>query len=155
MWNWNEDNVKALTAGWQSGKSAAVIAGELGITRNAVIGKVHRLGLSSKRKRKTVVLAGAPARSRRLARRKSGGNQEPIIIVPVGPPEPVEGGISLLALDHFHCRAVIGVGDDGLARYCGAEREKKADGLSSYCLGHGNLYYRRDFGNGAGEEHNA
>ena len=40
-------NVEILTKMWAEGNSASQIAKELGgVTRNAVIGKVHRLGLS-------------------------------------------------------------------------------------------------------------
>jgi GcrA cell cycle regulator len=33
---------------WKDGASASIIGDELGITRNAVIGKVHRLGLEAR-----------------------------------------------------------------------------------------------------------
>ena len=44
---WTDDRVEQLKKLWEAGHSASQIAGELGnVTRNAVIGKVHRLGLS-------------------------------------------------------------------------------------------------------------
>src|SRR3981081_234422 len=46
---WTDDRVELLKKLWADGLSASQIAGELGgITRNAVIGKVHRLGLSGR-----------------------------------------------------------------------------------------------------------
>ena len=46
---WTPDRVEILTTMWMEGKSASLIAKELGdVTRNAVIGKVHRLGLSNR-----------------------------------------------------------------------------------------------------------
>lgn len=46
---WTEDRVETLTKLWAEGLSASQIAGRLGgVTRNAVIGKVHRLGLSGR-----------------------------------------------------------------------------------------------------------
>ena len=47
---WTEDRVGALKKLWLEGQSASQIAKQLGggVTRNAVIGKVHRLGLSGR-----------------------------------------------------------------------------------------------------------
>ena len=46
---WTEDRVEKLKMLWQDGSSASQIAKALGdVTRNAVIGKVHRLGLSNR-----------------------------------------------------------------------------------------------------------
>ncbi|WP_370206061.1 GcrA family cell cycle regulator [Pararhodobacter marinus] len=47
--SWTDERVELLKKMWAEGKSASQIAKELGsVTRNAVIGKVHRLGLSSR-----------------------------------------------------------------------------------------------------------
>ncbi len=47
--SWTDDRVEILKKMWGEGQSASVIAKELGgVTRNAVIGKVHRLGLSNR-----------------------------------------------------------------------------------------------------------
>jgi GcrA cell cycle regulator len=47
--SWTDERVEALKTMWGEGKSASHIAKELGgVTRNAVIGKVHRLGLSNR-----------------------------------------------------------------------------------------------------------
>src|SRR4029078_9493946 len=44
---WSDDRVEQLKKLWEGGLSASQIAAELGnVTRNAGIGKVHRLGLS-------------------------------------------------------------------------------------------------------------
>ncbi|RMF18043.1 MAG: global cell cycle regulator GcrA-like protein [Alphaproteobacteria bacterium] len=47
---WTEDNIEKLKKLWEKGLSASQIAEKLGdgISRNAVIGKVHRLGLKSR-----------------------------------------------------------------------------------------------------------
>lgn len=46
---WTDDRVDLLKKLWSEGLSASQIAGRLGdVTRNAVIGKVHRLGLSGR-----------------------------------------------------------------------------------------------------------
>jgi len=49
--NWTDDRVELLKKLWSDGLSASQIAAELGgISRNSVIGKVHRLGLSGRAK---------------------------------------------------------------------------------------------------------
>ncbi|MDO5622155.1 MAG: GcrA family cell cycle regulator [Paracoccus sp. (in: a-proteobacteria)] len=47
--SWTDERVETLKRMWSEGQSASQIAKELGgVTRNAVIGKVHRLGLSNR-----------------------------------------------------------------------------------------------------------
>ncbi|MEM9047604.1 MAG: GcrA family cell cycle regulator [Pseudomonadota bacterium] len=47
--SWTDERVDLLKSMWNEGKSASQIAKALGgVTRNAVIGKVHRLGLSNR-----------------------------------------------------------------------------------------------------------
>jgi GcrA cell cycle regulator len=47
--SWTDERVETLKRMWGEGQSASQIAKELGgVTRNAVIGKVHRLGLSNR-----------------------------------------------------------------------------------------------------------
>ena len=49
--SWTDERVELLKKLWSDGLSASQIAAELGgITRNAVIGKAHRLGLSGRAK---------------------------------------------------------------------------------------------------------
>jgi GcrA cell cycle regulator len=49
--SWTDERVELLKKLWADGLSASQIAAELGsVTRNAVIGKVHRLGLSGRAK---------------------------------------------------------------------------------------------------------
>lgn len=46
---WNDERVELLKKYWSEGLSASQIASKMGgVTRNAVIGKVHRLGLSGR-----------------------------------------------------------------------------------------------------------
>jgi len=59
---WTDERVEHLKQLWSDGLSASQIASKLGgITRNAVIGKVHRLGLSGR---------GSPSRTSRPRSRK-------------------------------------------------------------------------------------
>lgn len=79
--NWTEERVELLRKLWAEGLSASQIAAQLGsVTRNAVIGKVHRLKLSSRgrataaptRQKKAPVNAGnavkTPARAASVSR---------------------------------------------------------------------------------------
>src|SRR3981189_1652835 len=77
---WSEDRVEQLKKLWEGGLSASQIAAELGnVTRNAVIGKVHRLALPA---RATPPPPAAPPRRKarpaqhmmRVARPVSRGN---------------------------------------------------------------------------------
>jgi len=59
--SWTDERVELLKKMWTEGKSASQIAKELGsVTRNAVIGKVHRLGLASRIATDTAEPAEAP-----------------------------------------------------------------------------------------------
>ena len=60
--SWTDERVETLKKMWGEGQSASQIAKELGsVTRNAVIGKVHRLGLSNRVGTGPVVPAPVPA----------------------------------------------------------------------------------------------
>lgn len=48
---WSDGQIAELKALWIAGPSAAVIARKLGKTRNAVLGKVHRLNLEQRSNR--------------------------------------------------------------------------------------------------------
>src|ERR1700754_709260 len=91
---WTDDRVELLKRLWQEGLSASQIAGELGgITRNAVIGKVHRLGLSGRAK----APSSAAPRQGRMPRRAMRGTpalaRQPYPIYEIEPelePQPLE-----------------------------------------------------------------
>ena len=81
---WTEERVELLKKLWLEGLSASQIAGVLGegVTRNAVIGKVHRLKLSGRAKPTSsaprVRSAMRPAASRRVVTPSSGGRSSGI-----------------------------------------------------------------------------
>ena len=63
--SWNDERVELLKKLWTDGLSASQIAAELGgVTRNAVIGKVHRLGLSGRARSQS---SSAPRQQRKAA----------------------------------------------------------------------------------------
>jgi len=45
---WTEDKIKKLKKLWQAGKATAEIAKNLGMSKNSIIGKVHRLDLAAR-----------------------------------------------------------------------------------------------------------
>ena len=80
---WTDDRVEILKTMWGEGRSASQIATELGgVTRNAVIGKVHRLGLSNRpAKAAKATTANAPKPAKAAAKPKV---EKAIAATPVG-----------------------------------------------------------------------
>ncbi len=66
--SWTDERVEVLKKMWGEGQSASQIAKELGgVTRNAVIGKVHRLGLSNRAARAEAAPKEKPAAAKPAA----------------------------------------------------------------------------------------
>lgn len=81
--SWTDERVERLKTLWAEGLSASQIAAELGsVTRNAVIGKVHRLGLSGRAKPQ-VQAARPAAAAAAVPRVKSPAPPRPV--APVAP----------------------------------------------------------------------
>mgnify|MGYP001462577898 CR=1 FL=1 len=59
---WTPENIAALIALWEEGLTTSVMGARLGITKNAVVGKVHRLGLPKRQSpiRKSVEKVAKP-----------------------------------------------------------------------------------------------
>lgn len=132
---WSDDRVATLSKLWRDGLSASQIARQLGgVTRNAVIGKVHRLGLSGRAAPSSPrTLAQRPARPRRPHRapapRPLGGARR----FAAAPPEGPEGaGLvdDLVRLGPHACKWPIGDPKQDGFSFCGRE----ADGR--YCAAH-------------------
>jgi len=80
--SWSAERVTALKTLWLAGRSAAEIAKALGgVTRNAVIGKVHRLGLAGRME------PSAPRRTR-AERPRTSALRRPSPSRPPPPPPP-------------------------------------------------------------------
>lgn len=81
--SWTDERVEVLKKMWGEGQSASVIAKELGgVTRNAVIGKVHRLGLSN-RVTSTTAKPAAKEKAKTQAKAKPAAPA-----TPTAPPKP-------------------------------------------------------------------
>ena len=130
--NWSEDRVNTLTSLWLNGLSASQIARQLGgVTRNAVIGKVHRLGLSGRAQ------PSRPARLTRAPRRAAPAPRpSPVarMTPPLARPRPAAEGPglvpSLAALGAHACKWPIGDPKAADFSFCG----RFAAG--SYCASH-------------------
>lgn len=89
--SWTDERVETLKRMWAEGQSASQIAKELGgVTRNAVIGKVHRLGLSNRAGEGAVSTddAEAPASTPARAEAPSPKPAEPMAAKPAPSPKP-------------------------------------------------------------------
>lgn len=87
--SWTDERVETLKKMWGEGQSASQIAKELGgVTRNAVIGKVHRLGLSNRTGGATSAKPAAKDKATSKAAPKT-REKAPAAAVPETPPKPV------------------------------------------------------------------
>jgi GcrA cell cycle regulator len=149
---WTDERVELLKKLWADGLSASQIAAQLGnITRNAVIGKVHRLGLSGRAKSPSSSVP-RPRKPRaasmlRISRPSIRGNTALALAYDVElEPEPVpyDNVIplgqrrTLLELNEATCRWPIG--DPGHAEFffCGGNT---VTGLP-YCAYHSRVAYQ-------------
>jgi GcrA cell cycle regulator len=79
--NWTDERVELLKKLWAEGLSASQIANQLGgVSRNAVIGKVHRLKLSGRGR-----TSSAAPRPKKSAT-PGGGSRGPVSWDPAPPP---------------------------------------------------------------------
>ena len=141
---WTDERVATLKKLWLEGLSASQIAKQLGgVTRNAVIGKVHRLGLSGR------AAPSQPARPvfkpQRLARPVAPAPQpvRRIIASAPTPPEPVirrveePGSATVLTLGAHMCKWPIGDPSSDNFSFCGG---RVSQGV--YCKSHAELAYQ-------------
>lgn len=143
---WNEDRIAALTKLWGEGLSASQVARQLGgVSRNAVIGKVHRLGLAGRAAPAACrSVSGLPAsRPRPRAVIASMAASAPRMPRPPLPPlrlasEDLAPTASLLTLAHSGCRWPIGDPDHSTFGFCGRDRDLSGP----YCSGHAQRAFR-------------
>lgn len=93
--SWTEERIDTLKKMWDSGLTATQIAEELGgVSRNAVIGKAHRLGLQSRpspvKPNEPKAEAAAPAAPRPVAPAAPPPPRAPIAAPPVAPAAPAD-----------------------------------------------------------------
>ncbi|WP_127090963.1 GcrA family cell cycle regulator [Aquabacter cavernae] len=155
--SWNDERVELLKRLWGEGLSASQIAGELGgITRNAVIGKVHRLGLSGR------VKSATPARPRKTRPEASAPRPNPrpatlgntalapafealVEAAPAPAPAPATDNVVPLAqrctimnLTESTCRWPVGEPGTASFYFCGS---RSVTGMP-YCTQHARMAYQ-------------
>ncbi|MEM6627544.1 MAG: GcrA family cell cycle regulator [Pseudomonadota bacterium] len=152
---WTEERVTELKKLWAEGHSASQIAKQLGgVTRNAVIGKVHRLGLSGratpsrpvkrpprlarpKPQQRAAGTANTPAVS------KSPGAAQPpsmpVETVSVEPKRLPNGDmVTVLTVKDNMCKWPIGDPADPSFGFCG----RACESGSPYCAEHAKLAFQ-------------
>jgi GcrA cell cycle regulator len=164
--SWTDERVEVLKALWADGASASAIAKRLGVTRNAVIGKVHRLDLPARaptperfRKAKTGDMASARAPKKRAPAMEFHGISiakrtpnplgwrakriKPKVMPKPRPPRPaapVRRNIGLLELTAASCRWPVNDPPRGEPYlFCGAAVEEPR----VYCSDHYLIAYQR------------
>lgn len=152
---WTDERVELLKKLWADGLSASQIAGRLGgVTRNAVIGKVHRLGLSgratssrssSPRPRRTHVPRANRAPSLLFGTRGNTALKPAYEAEPDFQPAPLEELViplheraSILTLKESMCRWPIGDPGEEDFHFCG----RKKLGTLPYCEHHARMAYQ-------------
>jgi len=148
---WTDERVETLKKLWLEGHSASQIAKQLGgVTRNAVIGKVHRLGLSGR------AAPSQPARpafkAPRPPRQAATSVPAPRRPTPEAPPAPTEtaspqravarieerGTATVLTLGAHMCKWPIGDPSTDEFSFCG----RRADDEGPYCVEHARVAYQ-------------
>jgi GcrA cell cycle regulator len=130
---WTDERVEQLKQLWTEGLSASQIARQLGgVTRNAVIGKVHRLGLAGR---------ATPARAERpriqMPRRTPVLRAAvPMVVQPIVERDPLTDDlgnhVTVLTISDRNCKWPIGDPASGGFHFCGHSPK----GGSPYCEAH-------------------
>jgi GcrA cell cycle regulator len=157
--SWTQERVELLRKLWLEGLSAAQVAAELGsgVTRNAVIGKIHRLGLAERGKTTHAPRPRAPRAPRAQAAEACShgpmvmGNVAlaiapravAVAIAETLPEEEVVVQIStrvtLMELRESMCRWPVGDPTTTEFRFCGANSPL---GSGPYCRHHAGIAYQ-------------
>ena len=153
---WTEDRVGALKKLWLEGQSASQIAKQLGggVTRNAVIGKVHRLGLSGRAAPSQPARAtfrpsrprpAQPTQAPSAPRRIEAVQPRPAVPAQVPAPMPdLPGTATVMTLGAHMCKWPIGDPSSNEFSFCG---RRSSEGV--YCVEHARVAYQPQVKRGA------
>jgi len=136
---WTAERLELLKIGFEAGLSCRQIAADIGVSRNAVIGKMSRLNLS----RAEGVSSGYSERQRgpRIPRARRVSQRQILMALPLPaaeePPPCSEHCCSLLELSEETCRwPISNLGAAG-SWFCGSRTVERLP----YCAGHARLAY--------------
>ena len=137
---WTTERIELLKAHFEAGLTCREIANEIGVSRNAVIGKISRLNLSRER-----AITAPKADAVREPRRKRASSRLRLLrAIPIEGPadlqEPIHNGhcCSLFELSAQTCRWPISTPGAEDFCFCG---NPPVEGFP-YCAGHSRLAYR-------------
>ena len=139
---WTDERIERMKRDWADGLSASQIAARLGgTTRNAVVGKLHRIGAAGLRNpsRKKPQIRRRPTLKQRQAfgsivRTPAQLLAERMKHHPIPDPQPEDiARVSFLDLEETHCKFIVGEPKGPFdPQFCGDQREA---GLP-YCATH-------------------
>jgi GcrA cell cycle regulator len=146
--SWTDERVELLKKLWAQGATCSHIAARLGgnLSRNAVIGKVHRLGLAGRVvpvRSHSERIGGSPKIRKVRVKPAPAVSQKSILAeLPVEPLQKEDTRpdvlVALHDLEPHHCRWVYGDPKQGDHGFCGSE---KVIGLP-YCTAHARRAFR-------------
>ena len=126
--SWTPDRVELLKKLWGSGKTASQIAEIIGgVSRNAVIGKSHRLNLSAKIKTRSAVTTGKSLVTQETTSKKSRKSKFKSLLLDKNF-EPAKN-LKLEELNEKTCKYMEGHPDEKNSSFCGRTTVEKF----SYC----------------------
>jgi GcrA cell cycle regulator len=138
---WTDERVELLKKLWDSGKTAADIAQQLGenITRNAVIGKAHRLGLSGRsspiQRKSKKTQANTPSPKPKMG---TEAHKEQVRLHETANKPKANGGVGLIELKDRMCHWPIGDPKKPGFHFCG---DRNVPGVP-YCAEHAAIAYQ-------------
>lgn len=128
---WTDDRVEKLRELWDKGLSASQIAKELAenVTRNAVIGKAHRMGLPS---RPSPVKADPAKRAAAAAKKKAAAAAPKKAATARSAPST--GKVSILDLTESMCKWPIGHPGEENFHFCGKMSQPNFPYCANHCI---------------------
>ena len=155
---WTDEMVEDLKRMWHEGLTTGEIGKRLGVSKNSIVGKVHRLNLSGrpspikkkeedgisaqpqkpKEEKKAAKSAPAPEPEAKTAvKENTAAKQESRSFCPTAEERGKSGKTMLTDLDNHTCRWPLGDPKDENFHFCG----KKVKIGQTYCEEHANIAY--------------